>query len=222
MINKEYKRKILSLIEGEIINFGKIKKELRIESNQLAYHLNNLVKEKYLTKNENGYSLTPKSKTLMPYLRYNIEADLLPMVSIGVFVIKGDKVLLLKRKWEPFKEYYIGVSGKLKRFENLSEAIEKRAKELVGINIKNPKLFCINNFTSQTDHFVMFFFKATTNDIPEEGEWIELDKLEKVNVFPETKYILEKLLKTKSVKYMTSFFNDKTKKFNVFSITDSF
>ncbi|MGD9275912.1 MAG: NUDIX domain-containing protein [Candidatus Pacearchaeota archaeon] len=219
MINEEYKRKILALVEGGLTSFSEIKKKLRIESNQLAYHIKNLVKNKFLSKSTKGYSLTQKSKTLMPYLRYASEFDLLPMVSVAVFVKKGDKVLLLKRKWEPFKEYYIGLSGKLKRFEDIYEAAKKRAKELTGIDIQNPKLFCINNFISQTNHFLMFFFRATTKDTPEDGEWVSPNELKKINIFPETKYILEKVIKSKTPKYITSFFDDRTKKFKVFSST---
>ena len=214
LFDDEYKRKILSLIEGGIFTFTEIKKSLRIESNQLSYHLNNLVKNKILRKNKKGYNLTSQGKTIMPYLRYSQEFDLLPMVSVGVFIIKKNKVLLLKRKWEPFKDYYLGVSGKLKRYEDIFDAARKRVKECVGLNIKRLKLICINNFVSQHHHFVMFFFQATTNESLEQGEWFSLNKLGE-NVFPETKYVLKNFLNSKKIKYITSYFNDKTGHFKV-------
>ncbi|MBU4502685.1 MAG: NUDIX domain-containing protein [Nanoarchaeota archaeon] len=216
LFDDEYKRKILSLIEGGIKTFTEIKKFLRIESNQLSYHLNKMVKEKFLIKNKKGYNLGEKGKTVMPYLRYSKEFDLLPMVSVGVFIVKNNKVLLLKRKWEPFKGYYMGVSGKLKRYEDIFEAAEKRVKELVSVRIKNTNLICINNFISQTHHFVMFFFRATTTDKPDQGDWIDLKKLEG-NIFPETEYILKNFLNAKKPEYISSFFNDKTGDFKVFS-----
>ena len=219
MINEEYKRKLLSLVESGVNLFSDLMKSLSIESNQLSYHLNNLTKHKLLKKTKEGYFLTIQGKNLMPYLRYSLEYDLLPMISVGVFIIKGDKVFLLKRKWEPFKDYYLGISGKLKRHEDVFEAAKKRVKELVNVEVKDLELFCVNNFTSQAHHFVMFFFKGKTDQVPEDGEWISLKELNKVNLFPENRYVLENLINSKSIKYMNSFSEDKTGKFSVLSIS---
>jgi ADP-ribose pyrophosphatase YjhB (NUDIX family) len=213
-ISEEFKRKILALVEHGAASFTDIKKNLRIESNQLAYHLNNLVENKFLSKTKKGYALTETGKNLMPYMRYSREYDLLPMISVGVFIMRNNKVLLLKRAWEPFKDQYLGVSGKLKRFEDVFEAAKKRTRELVGVDLKKMELFCINNFVSQTNHFLMFFFKATTDDKPEQGEWFGINDLP-AEIFPETKYVLEQIIGAKGIKYMSSFYDDKTQKFKV-------
>lgn len=216
LLDDEIKRKILSLVEGGMSTFTEVKKVMRIESNQLSYHLNILVKDSLLSKTKEGYILTQKGKTFMPYLRYSYEHDLLPMTSVGVFITKGNKVLLLKRKWEPFKDYYLGISGKLKRYENVFGAAEKRVMELIGIKMNKLELFCINNFVSKSHHFVMFFFRATTKDYPKQGEWVDINKLGN-NVFPETKYILKNFINSKKIVYINSYYDDQTGKFKILS-----
>ncbi|MBI1936084.1 NUDIX hydrolase [Candidatus Woesearchaeota archaeon] len=63
-----------------------------------------------------------------------------PLVSVDCVVFKGDKLLLIKRKFEPFKKGYALPGGFVDVGETVEEACRREALEETGIKIKSLKL----------------------------------------------------------------------------------
>lgn len=64
-----------------------------------------------------------------------------PFVVIFLFTKDYKKILLMKRKKEPYKNCWNGVGGKIEENETEIEAAIRECKEETGIELKNPKLF---------------------------------------------------------------------------------
>lgn len=130
--------KILS--ENKKLNFNKIKEMVNIPSNNLSYQLN-LMKEKDFIVNEDGkYSLSMNAQRLIPYFSqiFKKEVGVLPVV-LGI-VRNEDKILLIKRKKMPYKDYWGLFGGKQINGETIPETIEREVFEEAKIKTKLSKI----------------------------------------------------------------------------------
>ena len=64
-----------------------------------------------------------------------------PFVVIFLFTKDYQKVLLMRRKKEPYKNCWNGIGGKIEENETEIEAAIRECKEETGMILKNPKLF---------------------------------------------------------------------------------
>ena len=130
--------KILS--ENKKLNFNKIKEMVNIPSNNLSYQLN-LMKEKDFVVNEDGqYSLSMNAQRLIPYFSqiFKKEVGVLPVV-LGI-VRNKDKILLIKRKKMPYKDYWGLFGGKQINGETIAETIEREVFEESKIKARFSKI----------------------------------------------------------------------------------
>ena len=62
-----------------------------------------------------------------------------PIVGVGAVVLRGEKILLVKRGNEPFKGEWSIPGGKQKVSETVVEAVKREIYEETGIRIKKLK-----------------------------------------------------------------------------------
>tara|TARA_B100000315_G_scaffold250577_2_gene283634 strand:+ start:37 stop:450 length:414 start_codon:yes stop_codon:yes gene_type:complete len=113
-----------------------------------------------------------------------------PKIGIASIVIKGDEVLLGKRKrpHEPGKWGFPG--GSLKMFETFYECVLRETKEETGLYVevidRNPVVITNDFFDKEKRHFVTFFLRTRyTSGKPrvmepercEKWEWYKWEKL---------------------------------------------
>ncbi len=128
--------KILSLFSyNHKMKFNEIEKEIKIRSNQLAYHLKNLIKKEIITKEAEEYKLADNFEHLIPYL--SDKNSVLPIILIA---IKNKKnIFLIERDKRPFKGKLGLPGGRILLGENISKATERIMKEKFKINCKLEK-----------------------------------------------------------------------------------
>lgn len=106
-----------------------------------------------------------------------------PFVVIFLFTKDYQKVLLMKRKKEPYKNCWNGIGGKIEENETEIEAAIRECREETGIILKNPKLFITykypksNSINSNTTLNVLYdFVDETKIDENYEGtyEWKDI------------------------------------------------
>jgi len=107
-----------------------------------------------------------------------------PFVVIFLFTKDGKKVLLMKRKKEPYRDCWNGVGGKIEENETEIQAAIRECKEETGIILENPKLFITykypksNSINSNTTLNVLYdFIDETEIEENYEGiyEWKDIE-----------------------------------------------
>jgi len=63
-----------------------------------------------------------------------------PYLTIDAVVIKNKKILLMKRKNEPFKDYWAIPGGFVERGETLRKAVKREALEETGLKVSPKKI----------------------------------------------------------------------------------
>lgn len=63
-----------------------------------------------------------------------------PILTVDGIILKGDKILLLKRTIYPFSGYWVLPGGHVEYGERVEKAIKREMKEELGIGVKIKKL----------------------------------------------------------------------------------
>lgn len=116
---------------------------------------------------------------MIPSNEYVKIVENMPIVCIDGIIINSDgKFLLVKRENEPLKGEYWVPGGRLLKNETLENAVKRKMKQELGIEVKIQKLFGYfedfyeNTYNVQSGlHVVSFIFLLTTDEI----ENIKLD-----------------------------------------------
>ena len=125
----------------EIVRFAALR-PLKVESNLYSYHLKLLIKDGYINKTNNGYTLAPKG--LMHVDRISTDKFELrqqPKI-ITILVIENEKgeILLWRRNKQPFINTWSLISGKTHIDDPSIEAAALReAKEKIGLSLKRAQ-----------------------------------------------------------------------------------
>ena len=64
-----------------------------------------------------------------------------PILTVDGIILKGNKILLVKRAIEPFIGYWVIPGGHVDYGERVEEALKREMKEELGIPVKIKKLF---------------------------------------------------------------------------------
>ena len=126
-----------------------------------------------------------------------------PNVGIGLFLLRGNKILLNLRKGNHGKGMWGNPGGHLDKFESFESCIYRELKEECGeeLVITRPIFWTAKNtlYPEEGKHFVVLFFvaewvageaKVTEPDKCERWEWFEWDKLPP-NLLKGTQQILD-------------------------------
>lgn len=126
------REKILRLfLRASLLRFSIIVKELNWPSNLVAYFLKKMVKEGWLIRKRNGYTLSDQAEEQLPLLS-NRSYPLVPLVVILVLAYRDDEILLTKRDERPFQGFWSLPSGRLLAAESIEEATHRIMLEKYG------------------------------------------------------------------------------------------
>ena len=67
---------------------------------------------------------------------YSLILEKMPICCIDLIVVKDNKVLLVKRKNKPAQGVYWFPGGRLYKNETFQEAVKRKAKQEIGVNVK--------------------------------------------------------------------------------------
>lgn len=167
--------KILNLfLYNHKMKFNEMEKEIKVRSNQLAYHLKNLIQKEIISKEKEGYKLADDFEHLIPYLTN--KNSVLPVILIA---LKNKKnIFLIERNKRPFKDKLSLPGGRIILGENIQNATERIMKEKFNINCKLEKTNSISLEhvikNGRTIHsFLLILVTAKTKD---KIKFSELDK----------------------------------------------
>jgi len=121
----------------------------------------------------------PNNKPCPHCGRYNNRA-----VTIDAVVVHADKVLLIKRGSEPFKEYWALPGGHVDWDETLEETVKREVKEELGVEVTNLKQIGIYSDPKRhpkqainVAYGVAIAGIINTGDDAKEYRWFNLDEL---------------------------------------------
>ena len=132
---------------------------------------------------------------------------LYPRVGVGIVLVNGDKVLLIRRGHEPAKGEWSVPGGLVNLGETIEQAAARELMEECGIKAEFHKQIDIFEYIEQTQdnnikyHFVVIellasyiggHVKASSDAI--EARWIGLDELEKLACTEKIKELVQSAL----------------------------
>jgi len=131
-----------------------------------------------------------------------------PLVTVGAVIIKDDKILLVKRRYEPKANFWTLPGGRVKLGEGVRQALIREIREECGIEIEPIRIIDVIDFIEQDEdervrfHYVIIDFEAIYKD----GEirpasdvlnarWVLFSELNKINLPEITKDFFKKNFK---------------------------
>lgn len=199
-----YEQKILEgFLYNSKLKFNEIEKQLKIRSNKLNYHLQNLVKKGILTKEKEFYQLSETSENLIPYL--SEKKHILPVILIHI----GDskKAFLITRDKRPYKNKLSLPGGRIILGESFQEAtkrimskfnIKARFKKINSISLEHLKKS--NKIIAS---YLLIYIKAKT-DKKQKIKFTNLEKNKEKIIKSDYKLIRNDLEKELKIKTMNS------------------
>jgi ADP-ribose pyrophosphatase YjhB (NUDIX family) len=203
LIKKE-REQIFGLFQDSFeLKFNHIEKQLKIRSNMVAYHLEQMVKQGLLQKNGTIYTLSKEGEQYLPHFAHLTRKELGPLPVMLIAPIKNKKVFLIQRTKRPYKGYWGLIGGKLRFGEELSGCCTRKMLDEGKLSGKLESLRAIAHEKvledANTKHsFLLFFVTAKVNAMKEsEGKWFSLKELERMNVIPSDLWLLKNKLSEK-------------------------
>jgi len=124
-----------------------------------------------------------------------------PGVAVDGVLIKNKKILLIKRRNEPFKNKWALPGGFVEYGERVEEAIVREFKEETGINVRIKKFFGVFSDPDRDPrgHVISIVFLLESDDEPRAGDdaidarFFDLDNLPELAF--DHKKIIEEVMK---------------------------
>jgi ADP-ribose pyrophosphatase YjhB (NUDIX family) len=205
ILAKNERERIFSLFQKEQkLKFAQIEKMISIRSNMLSYHLTEMMKEKILVKKGEFYELTEMAEKYLPIFSHVTGKELSPLPIVLVAAMKNNKILLIKRKNRPYKDYWCMPGGKMKLEESFDDAALRIVKEKTGLYGKFVSMNSILHEKVKGEKvkysFILFFVKVeikTPLKKTEDIQMVELNQLSKINIIPSDMWLIKHKLKSK-------------------------
>lgn len=205
---KKERKEIFSLFsEKSKIKFNEIEKSLKIRSNMISYHLDQMKKEGIIQKEGDFYSLTLESEKYIPILTNITEDKHSPLPVILVALINNNKILLIKRNKRPYQNYWSMIGGKINLEESFEVSAKRHILEKTGIRAKFENICSVFHEHVNKDDiiqhsFILFFVKMTTDTeefkLSPHGKlkWFSIDDLNEEEIIPSDYWLIRNKLKS--------------------------
>lgn len=146
------------------LKFSQIENKLKCRSNNLSYHLKNMVKNDQLVKEKDEYKLSENTTKLIPYI-----TDKNSVISVILIAIeKEGKIFLIKRNKRPFKNNkWCMPGGRIVVGETIPKATKRIMLEKYNIETsykytKSISLEHVKENNKIIHSFMLIFVVATT------------------------------------------------------------
>lgn len=124
-----------------------------------------------------------------------------------LYVVKGNKILLIKKKRGIGKGLYNAPGGRIEEGETAANAAVREVIEELGIRVIEPKFVGTNDFFFGSNHimtvhvFIADKFKGTEKATPEaDPAWFSLDAIPYEQMWPDDIYWMPVMLAGKTFK----------------------
>jgi len=198
------------LLFSESVKVSEIRKKIGKDADK---SLDDLAKRGLVEIKGNVCRLTTEGMRHISYVQGDTVTQVSqPLMCVFPIVHKAGKILLHRRKKQPFYDYVGFPGGKLELGEAISDRLEKELKEETGLTAKKYRLAAMNSIRTLDDsngrlsaHHVLFFFEVSDFsgkliEKMEEGEnfWCELSKVDGITpIFPDILPIIDAVKKGK-------------------------
>lgn len=127
-----------------------------------------------------------------------------PRVRIALVMIEKDKILLVRHRKKD-QTYWLLPGGGLEYGETISECARREALEELGLEIMVGDLLFVNESIppDKHRHVLNLYYRAKViggeiklgdEEVLAEGGWIEIDLINELTLYPNTKNILKKVV----------------------------
>lgn len=194
------------------ISFSNFKVKDTVETDLFNYHLQTLVKSGLISKDDDKkYSLSELGKSTIQYMDVsdNMDDVKMPKVTVVIFLVKNNKVLLSKRLRHPFKDFLGFASGKVQWGENTEDALKRSCMSELGVIPTETRLYAIrrcidvNSTNESVIHDAIYYvYRITdfegdvTNTNVSQNIWFDFEALNSVEILPVTKDIVSEYKRT--------------------------
>jgi len=205
LANKEREQIFQLFTTNAELQFNEIEKSTNIPSNKLAYHLDELLKQGLLEKEESSYKVTKNAQSLLPKMTQITGKEQGPLTVVISAITKNNKILLMKREKRPYKGYWSMIGGKMKLSESIQDCAVREAKEETGLDTEFKSVKGVVHERVREDdtikHGFVFFFthlepKQGSLTPTEEGQldWFNINQLDNTQIIPSDKWMIETFL----------------------------
>ncbi len=105
-----------------------------LENDLLNYHLKHLIQKGFLKKEGQTYSLTIKGSQLISHIPLREKYCDLFKTSVALYVVKDGKILVQRRKRQPFLGDVVTIAGKIRWGETAENTAKRKLKEEAGLD----------------------------------------------------------------------------------------
>lgn len=208
LVKKEREQIFKLFLENDKLKFNKIEKALKIRSNMVSYHLEKMQEEELIEKKGFYYYLTKKAERYLPIIPHIIGKELSPLPAVLVALVNNNKILLIKRRIRPYKDYWSLIGGKMLLEESFKEASKRLIKQKTGINAEFESINSVLHERVEEDEiikhsFILFFTKMRTKEAKfKESEygklkWLNINEVDKEKIIPSDLWLIKNKLNAK-------------------------
>ncbi|MHA1583106.1 MAG: NUDIX hydrolase [Candidatus Baldrarchaeia archaeon] len=129
-----------------------------------------------------------------------------PIVGIGAVIVKGDKVLLIKRAGDPGRGLWSIPGGLVELGEKIKDAVRREVKEETGLDVRVGEIADVTEIITRDEegkvkyHFVIvdFFAEVLRGELKPssdalEAKWVEFKDLRKYRLTETVERLFRKL-----------------------------
>lgn len=208
MDNLHYTQRLilLELAKSHSVRFGEFKllDDADVEKDSLNYHLQALIKRKFVEKVENAeYTISNRGKEYVNELDFEKKViEKTPKITVFTAIYRKKdgrtEILLAKRRKAPFLGQFSLITGKIHIGETLEEAVKREVYEETNLKVNSSTFMGINRAIDTDpdsgrvllDIFFMMFevwdFEGELEELTDENEnvWIDVEEAGKIDSLP--------------------------------------
>lgn len=124
LVHPKRKRMFEVFLHHNIVKFNVIEKETGFRSNEVAYLLNQFIREGVIKKNQELYQLGEHAEQFVPFFVQSME-NLSPLPVVLIAYRHGEKILVLRRTKKPYLDYWGLPGGRIRVHETIEEAASR-------------------------------------------------------------------------------------------------